>query len=420
MCKELTLEQRREPYWQKLESVIGAESTAAMKEIYALYTEELVDWFASLYDVQTGGYYYSESARDNEGFLPDAESTNQALGFWNASGMLAEVGGSYTKGLPQWMQEDICRFVDSLQDPDGYFYHPQWGKNISLSRRGRDLNWCRRMLGFFGKKPRYATILDATPAKDGETLIPDHLATAEAFAEYLESLNIPERSYHKGSELSSQFSQIAARGFGGQLIEFLNGLQHPETGVWHREANYYGINGLMKLSGVYASAGLLLPNAPAAARSAAAAIVSDEPVGAVVDIWNTWIAVSRVCTVLRSSGGEEGNRQADDIVAMMRDRAAECLGRTREKLAPFRKSGSSFSYSPHRSSPTSQGVPAAVKDTREGDVNATVIATSLMVNAFYDVLEVPAEARVPIFFEQDRRRYVELLEKKRKETLSDN
>jgi hypothetical protein len=90
-----------------------------------------------------------------------------------------------------------------------------------------------------------------------------------------------------------------------------------------------------------------------------------------------------------------------------------CIKKSKEKLAPFKKADGAFSYKPDSSSPTSQGVPVAVKGSAEGDVNATVIASSLMLNSIYNALNVPNDARVPMFFECDRQRYVELLNKKR-------
>ena len=411
----MSREELRTPYWERLRREVGEDITDALRDFYTLYTDELIDWFAGLYDIKTGGYYYSNSARDNEGFFPDAESTCQALGFWSDSGLCAEVGGSFAGGVPEWMGEDICRFISSLQDPDGYFYHPQWGKDIGISRRARDLNWCTRILSRFGKSTKYPTIFDAptNDEKDAATLIPQHLKGAEEFKEYLVSLNLNQYSYNKGSELSSQTDQIQARGLDGQLIAFLNATQHPETGLWHDEANYYGVNGLMKLSGIYVSTGNLIPNAMNAAASAADAIISDEPTTSIVCLWNTWVAVSRVCAGLRKSGGEIGARQAEEIVKMMRERGVACIKKSKEKLAPFKKADGAFSYKPDSSSPTSQGVPVAIKGTPEGDVNATVIASSLMLNSIYDALNVPKDARVPMFFECDRQRYVELLNKKR-------
>ena len=411
----MSREELRMPYWERLRREVGEDITDALRDFYTLYTDELIDWFAGLYDIKTGGYYYSNSARDNEGFFPDAESTCQALGFWSDSGLCAEVGGSFAGGVPEWMGEDICRFISSLQDPDGYFYHPQWGKDIGISRRARDLNWCTRILSRFGKSTKYPTIFDAptNDEKDAATLIPEHLKGAEEFKKYLVSLNLNQYSYNKGSELSSQTDQIQARGLDGQLIAFLNATQHPETGLWHDEANYYGVNGLMKLSGIYVSTGNLIPNAMNAAASAADAIISDEPTTSVVCLWNTWVAVSRVCAGLRKSGGEIGAHQAEEIVKMMRERGVACIKKSKEKLAPFKKADGAFSYKPDSSSPTSQGVPVAIKGTPEGDVNATVIASSLMLNSIYDALNVPKDARVPMFFECDRQRYVELLNKKR-------
>ena len=229
---EGTIAYGRDELWQELADKTTPELSEAMRELYSLYSDELVDWFAGLYDTEIGGYYYSQSARDNEKtvfndkeylLLPDAESTCQALGFWSGTGMAEKTGGTYVSALPDWMKDDIADYIYGLQDPDGYFYHPQWGKNISLSRRARDFNWSVSMLENFGRKPKYSTILDTDKdeKKDSETLIPDHLSSPEKFAEYLENTNINERSYNIGNQLSSQFAQIKAMGLGDQLIEIL-------------------------------------------------------------------------------------------------------------------------------------------------------------------------------------------------------
>ena len=38
----------------------------AIKNYYTLYEDDLLVWLAGLYDKDTGGFYYSNSARDNE------------------------------------------------------------------------------------------------------------------------------------------------------------------------------------------------------------------------------------------------------------------------------------------------------------------------------------------------------------------
>ena len=55
----------KEKMWEKLCEVAGEDITSATKKLYSLYTPNTVDWFASLYAPGVGGFYYSNSARDN-------------------------------------------------------------------------------------------------------------------------------------------------------------------------------------------------------------------------------------------------------------------------------------------------------------------------------------------------------------------
>ena len=416
---ENTIAYGRDELWQELAEKTTPELSRAMREIYSLYSDELVDWFASLYDIDIGGFYYSASARDNEKtvhndkeylLLPDAESTCQALGFIGGAGLAEDVDRAYEKAIPAWMAEGIANYIYGLQDPDGYFYHPQWGKNISLSRRGRDFNWSISMLERLGRKPKYPTILDNPgEEKSAETLIPDHLSSPEKFSEYLEKTNINEMSYNIGNQLAAQFTQIKAMGLDDQLIAFLDAHQHPESGHWHKELNYYAVNGIMKISGVYNNAGKPLPNAMAAAKSAIFAITSDETVNAVVDLWNTWIAVRAIVNNLRKFGEDD---KAAEIVKTLWDNAPAMIRKSREKIAPFRKEMSSFSYGRVHACPTSQGAPVTCGFQKEGDINATVISSYLLINSIFNALDIP-NLKIPMYSTKDRERFVEILEKRR-------
>ena len=69
--------------WAALEAEVtrrggdGAEFVKAMQEHYSIYKDTIYLWLAGLYDKEIGGFYYSNSVRDNEPFRPDIESTNQ-------------------------------------------------------------------------------------------------------------------------------------------------------------------------------------------------------------------------------------------------------------------------------------------------------------------------------------------------------
>ena len=124
----------------------GAEIVDAYKYLYSVHSDRLLTWLGGLFDSKIGGFYYSNSARDNEYqeldgvkhyFLPDIESTNQATNLLQSAGVIKEFSE-----LPEWMRKKMAEFNCSLQNPDdGYIYHPQWGKNITDHRRGRDLMW---------------------------------------------------------------------------------------------------------------------------------------------------------------------------------------------------------------------------------------------------------------------------------------
>lgn len=412
----------KEQLWKRLADEVGGEIgeqlVESMKYLYDLYTPDVIDWFAGLFDAEVGGYYYSNSARDNEEVVhkdkvyklrPDSESTNQALGFWFSTGMCKDISE-----LPAWMVEKMSDYIYSLQDPDGFFYNYQWDKNVPLLRRGRDFSWCRSMLSRFGRTPKYPMITDlGTDKESSETLIPEHLSTPEKFAEYLDSKNIPERSYHGGSEVCSQCPQIIALGRMDQCIEYFNKLQNPETGHWHPRSTYYGVNGLLKISGIYNAAGVPIPHALEAANSAIDAITSDEPMSAVVDLYNTWFSIGNVLDNLRAHGGEEGIATADSIVKRLRAIAPAAIRKSREKIARFGKPGGCFSYRPDFSSFFSAGMPVCIDNSREGDVNATVISIMGIISHIYRALELTHVA-VPLFGKEERDRYIALIEAKRK------
>ena len=156
--------------WAELEVVAGKEITDALKTLYSLYGDDMADWSASLFakgyiDYATnswaGGYYASAGGRDNPGFGPDVQNTEQMFRFIQQSGMLDELGGNVANNLPDWVKYQVVYFVKSLQNEDnGYFYHPQWGKaatDAKLSRRSRDLGWATSLLSRFGSAPTYDT-----------------------------------------------------------------------------------------------------------------------------------------------------------------------------------------------------------------------------------------------------------------------
>ena len=163
----------------------AADVTEAIKLLYTLYGKELVTWVASLYskgymdaenEIWAGGFYASTAGRDTYGYGPDLQCTVQLLRFLESSGVFTNAGDD----VPEWMRHQLVYFAKSLQHENGYFYHPQWGKEFTdtkLSRRGRDLSWGITLLEEFGERPQYTT--PSGTSGDGQSA-----------DEYLESVGI--------------------------------------------------------------------------------------------------------------------------------------------------------------------------------------------------------------------------------------
>ena len=124
--------------WDSLAQTHGEELASAIHELYNYYDgPKIAAWIANLYDPEIGGFYYSRSARDYVGFLPDLESTSQALSILGGMGAL-----NRDTMLPDDIKRKIVEFAREMQSAkDGYFYHPQWPQDISqlaTDRYGRD------------------------------------------------------------------------------------------------------------------------------------------------------------------------------------------------------------------------------------------------------------------------------------------
>ena len=47
----------------------GSDFVKSVQDLYSVYNPDIVEWLAGIYDNKSGGFYYSNSARDNVGYL---------------------------------------------------------------------------------------------------------------------------------------------------------------------------------------------------------------------------------------------------------------------------------------------------------------------------------------------------------------
>jgi len=396
----------------------------ALKKYYEVYDSNVLLWLADLYDSDTGGFYYSNSGRNTIGYGPDIESTRQALSILENSGIMA--GRSFDDALPDWMGDQIGKWVKGLQKENGFFYHPQWTVEEHKSARlSRDLGQALALLEWFGYRPTYDTVVgskgdgllaDGTPVGVKSTgylrasvasrisqivpanssQYPAHLQTTDAFRKYLEEeIPINEDPYRMSNQLATQAGVIISRGreYRDILVEFLDSKQNPRTGFWtldnitYADGDWEGINCFLKLSDVYNQCGAPIRNSMKVAESCFEVLMTADlhTFGSVCYVYNPWYAIENVRdNIMKYSGGDmtEYNALRQKIL----ERAPEAIARTMECIQLFMKDDGSASFGQTATASTSVGMRVAVHGTNEGDVNATLINLFGSLNHLMGVL----------------------------------
>ena len=441
-------EKYREEALAELGKTWGEDIAAAVSELYSLYDSDWYIWLANLYDPETGAFYFSNSARNSIGFLPDLESTMQVLDTISWSGAFSHyelpegVDKAYGVFIDGALKERLLSFIHSMQDTDGYYYHPQWGKEINSSRRGRDLNHATDLLTELRESPLYDTpngykgsasspvamtsrlgtsaVIAASAVISTASPYPDYLNDTEKWLEYIKGLDIPNDSYTAGNIIESQSTQIievdkalwvsqgagrtpsqysaatpAKGGYIEILFDYLKSIQNPDTGFWQiiedkddidgakDGLTYEGINGMMKLSSCYAKMKQPFSYAEAAVESiiTVAKYAEDAQDTHICSIYNPWAALGYIYRTLDTATKEA-------LQAKVRAAAPEMLMATVEKLAKHKMDGGGFSYFESRPCNNSQGAEVACSAKPESDVNAATISVMGIAGAVFNSMGI--------------------------------
>jgi len=438
---------RMEEEWALVEEQIGSAAAQALKDHYALYTDRFYLWMVDLYDPGIGGYYYSSSARDTLGYLPDIESTAQALQFLDTSGMTKSAGG-WEYVIPEEMKTALLNFALSLQSPyDGFFYHPQWDDlEMGASRLGRDTDWATTVISKCGGQPYWNTRNNGAgkygaPGKDA--VIPEgwtpsqnfkgapapaaalssslyrssvavavskvvsvasegwtwQFQTYENWVQYVDSFDFLTNSYSAGNTLAAQSSQIKKRdaedGRGRRFANYLrqkldNGV-FPHNGLWQEVTSYSAVNGLMKLSALYRDMGWELKYSDKALMSAIQIALLDGPdvlgkqATGSVDVYNPWVCIANI-----KGDARKYHDQAylDSLQKIIDSYTVDIIRATTRKTAKFEKENGAFGYTWGVPPLTSQGAPVSVAEVVEGDVNGGCIAVTGVTRNMCDGLGI--------------------------------
>ena len=435
--------------WTALAEQAPADVVASFKKLHDFFDPDaIINWMAGLYDPDTGAFYYSNSARDNEPFRPDVESTRQATQLLVSSGAMKS-----RNCLPHDVKKKIIDFINDMQSPDdGYFYHRQWpqGKNnLNTDRYGRDISSalglindlkidtdgdgieedqyplycapngtkCARHAGT-DECCHFENAAPDLPKKETGGMHPDY-SSREAFAAWLEVYNgsVKEDSGN-AHKLSAISGEIRNKGYADIVLDQLDRAQREvyeeqiaagiePTGLWQRHVNYRAVWGLLKFLSHY--------NNPKTGRKidikyiphiikTCIKVIALPPDGQYFanDMFNQWRGIQSLMVNVRRHYGDEGIRLINEIV---RENLAPLIDNSLEKIKPFKREDGSFSYrSDGHSLAKIYATPISLGET-EGDMNAVALICQ-MYEAVYNCAGYPM---VPLFTEEDGERFADMI-----------
>ncbi|MBR5044938.1 MAG: hypothetical protein IKX66_06265 [Clostridia bacterium] len=380
--------------------------------------EKLIRWWAGLYDPELGGFYYANSARDTEGYLPDMESTYQIL--WRLSDFIPDLPAF----LGQTITEKIVRFFQTKQDPsDGYFYHPQWTREVSrknVMRYTRDQDWAIFVLGWLGSEPLYPTAIDRAAGNDGKTRSYEGWEpNAASVTAYLDRLFSETSCEHWANRIETQAMTFKAEGMLDTILDHLDRTVDPAYGLWVKgydgasdtyfnmknapETPYGLFTNAYKIAKTYNIGGRRFPYAVRTVENAIKAILSRDPGARITYIFNPWATLGNVRENLVRFGTPEEVAAYD---ALIRSNIVEMVDALGCSLGRYRCPDGSYSYLQRGSKETIYDTPVSL-GVKEGDVNGNNLA---VLCATHICTAIGLSDMIPIFGEEHARLMRDLLD----------
>ena len=389
---------------------------AAVKDFYEDFydPEKMIRWWAGLYDPDLGAFYYSNSARDYEGFLPDIESTMQIVNRLRAF----DPDEDLANYLGPTITAKMINFLQSKQsEEDGYFYHPQWAKpytELNTMRYTRDQDWTIAMLRWLHSEPLYPTAIDrATANAANENQSEQSAPTAEGWTpneasvkQYVNNLLDTTSCEHWSNKLDTQLETFAATGTLDAVLDVLDERVNPTYGLWvtgydaatdqytnlagNTEIPYGIFTNTYKVMKCYNRGERLFKHSTKMVENAIKAILSEDPGVRSTYLFNPWATLGNVRSNLKDYGTPAHLAQYDALISK---NIIAMLTAVKHTLGNYGWEDGSYSFLLSGSSPTIYSTLASL-GAREGDVNANNLIVSF---AGHICTAIGLSEAIPIF-----------------------
>ena len=320
----------------------------------------------------------------------------------------------------------MIRFYQTKQDPeDGYFYHPQWPREVSrarVMRYTRDLDWATAVLRWLHAAPLYPTAFDRAKAPaTASTATREWEPTVASVQKYVRDLLATKSCESWSNTLQTQATTFEAAGVLDAVLDVLDEKINPAYGLWvtgydEKTDRYYNLKqtpeeeppyGLYtcayKLMIMYNAAGRLVPCSTEMAQNAIKAINSRDPGIRVTYIFNPWATLGNLRDNLKGHGTPALSAAFD---ALIRDHILEMLDAAKSSLGYYRADDGTYSFLQSGSSPTIYGTPVSL-GVKEGDVNGNNLVISFSRHICF---AIGLSDAIPVFSPRDAALMRELLD----------
>jgi hypothetical protein len=230
-----------------------------LDELYA----GLLPWVARLYDPASGGFYETlglKQDREDRPYAPDIQSTHFAVNLFRDNGLL--------ETMPSPVHEGLVRYFQSRELPDGYFADPDYPEmRQSVRTMGRALIFARGSLASLRAtvsrsgaeqadtpKGNDKVNTNKEPPEAGTTApLPAHIATVEAFREWLDARPW-DNAWTSLDNLASQDRLIRSQApalreaLTDEALRNVNARMDPQTGLIGGGSLIVRISGAFKLA----------------------------------------------------------------------------------------------------------------------------------------------------------------------------
>ncbi len=342
-------------------SLNPAEVDRVLKTLDAEFNESF-DWWSRVYDGESGGCFYSLSAKrassTDPRFAPDIESTSKLVDILKLADLLETTSPAF--------KANVITFLQGRQDPEsGLFRDPQHLDQYTHLTMSRVTSMAFGTLKDLGGQALYPSPLDKKEDNEEAASAFAHLESPEALDIWMRALPWGENTWEVGAQIRHQWPYFEGLPSGQRqallkpVEQLINEKQQPDGlfGFAEKETWGYRLSGTLKIFSFLNSAGMELPNAEKV-RETTLRILFNETYDNLIIVFNT----ANLLEILN----QHGEGFDDELRLRIVERCTELLHQMR---AP---DGAFFTHT-YRPTPVEMGKRLG-KDVVESNSNATGLA----------------------------------------------